>query len=359
MQIKYLKILVKKEILTFLKDTKTSIGVILGILLISPLLTWLIYAVNVKTTNDDNLKIVVQNTTYQQLLSDIPNVTIVDKKYQKEDIGNQVNLIIKEDKLFFDSSNLKSMAAANFVNEMSNQININNLKDMGQVPMQLNIVDIANKNSTNVASMYLSYGVVLAIFLAITGISNNTFVLEKEKNIRLSLLATPVSKRIIFLSKLLVVVSFAVIAAVLSFWAMMINSLAMSKILKDYQSLHFSVSQTLNLQLNFVMIAILGSLLTILIISTAKNIKDSSSKVTVINLVLAMSAMLSSVLGITADKSNYSFVPFFNSFLVINSIISNKFSVMFNAKTNLVNLLLLITLIIIYMNLSKKEKYYL
>lgn len=359
-QLNYLRILIKKELMTFLKDTKTSIGVILGVLLLTPLLTWMIYGINLKTSNDNQFKVAVTIQAYKNLLATTPNVTIVDgTRITKKDVGHQVHLILKEDQLVFDSSNMTSLSALNFVNGLISQVNVETLKQNGIKPLNLSLEDIATKNATNVSSLYLSYGVILSIFLAIVGISNNTFILEKEKKSRLALLATPISKKMIFLSKLLVIVIFSVIAAMINFWGMILNSLIMAKILKDYQALNFDFFQLVTIQINFIIIAILGSLITTLIISTAKNIKESSSKITVINLVLGLSGMLASTFGFTVDTLSYSSVPFLNNFLIINAVISNNFNAQFNLVSYLVNVSLIIILVLLYIQMSKKEKYYL
>lgn len=359
-------ILTKKDLKSYFQDYR-SIGLfIFTTVFLFPLMIYFMYDTQIKTTTHKKSEQITVGVSKDNM-EDISNLFKINEKEvkfvesSKKEITDGIDLIMLKDDdkidLLFDSANTKSVYSLNFVKNFIDTLNKQILQNANINYYNDYSTDIHKPdNKNNFLLSMISYLVVFGIFYGITTVGINIIAKEKASKTFIYLLATPISKTEISISKFLTTFLVGVSSALCSILGIVLVSFFLTKNHSEYTAISLDANSIIKILIQLILIITSVCLLILLISLRSKSVKEANAIATPLNLLIVLGGATLNTLDNSVINNNLiSKIPLLNSTIAIEKILTNQ---NYNSITNLLtNLAMILILIYIYIYSIKKEKY--
>lgn len=380
MNIKKSYILARKEILSGLKDVRVIFMIVLSTLVFYP---GLIIASTYFQENQNNSaqtyipKIVVKGIDSKELKSKFDKIPFevvqkddVEKSLLNDDIDGILTILKQKDNFVMNYEYKKSSFNSSIsyekikqwilmIEQQKTQSFLQNLQDVDKSSLnkiELHSKDVTPDSQKSSILYIIPYFMLIGIIAGSMGIGIDITAGEKEKKTFITLLTSNQTRSEIAFGKILSTSFFGLITSLLTLLGFVLGSFISVHTL-DIQGQFYIDSKTfLLLLINLIPIAIFLSTTIVVLGMISKNIKEANSYIMPLYIAVVFIGFMSSMIEKNLDLK-FSFLPIMNSVLSIKNILTDKISIVFLTYSCLSTIIYTIIMMLICINLFKKEKY--
>ncbi|MGG0256649.1 ABC transporter permease [Bacillus toyonensis] len=380
MNIKKSYILARKEIISGLKDVRVIFMIVLSTLVFYP---GLIIASTYFQENQNNSaqtyipKVVVKGINSKELKSKFDTIPFkvvqkndVEKSLLNDDIDGILTVSTQNNNFVLNYEYKKSSFNSSIsyekikqwilmIEQQKTQSFLQGLQNVDK--SSLNKIELHSKDATpdsqKSSILYIiPYFMLIGIIAGSMGIGIDITAGEKEKKTFITLLTSNQTRSEIAFGKILSTSFFGLITSLLTLLGFVLGSFISVHTL-DIQGQFYIDSKTfLLLLINLIPIAIFLSTTIVVLGMISKNIKEANSYIMPLYIAVVFIGFMSSMIEKNLDLK-FSFLPIMSSVLSIKNILTDKISIVFLTYSCVSTIVYTIIMMLICINLFKKEKY--
>ncbi|MBY0594971.1 ABC transporter permease [Bacillus bingmayongensis] len=373
-------ILAKKEVLNALKDFRVMLIIILSTLVFYPglIIGSTYFQENQNASAQSHIpKIVVKGIDSSQITNQfgsIPFQAVKEKDPQKallnDDIEGILTISIKKDDVSMNyeyktnSSNsltshekvkqwillLEQQKTQNFIN------NLQNVDKSSLDKIDFHSKDVTPDNQKSSILYIIPYFILIGIIAGSMGIGIDITAGEKEKKTFITLLTSNQTRSEIALGKIMSTSFFGIITSLLTLLGFVLGSFISIQMLDMQSQFYIDGKSFFLLLVVLIPIAFLLSTTIVLLGIISKNVKEANSYVMPLYIVVVFIGFMSTMIEKSTDFK-LSIAPIISNVLSIKDILTDKVSITFISLSCLSTIIYTIIIMLVCINLFKKEKY--